>query len=276
MDHVRQHLVEDLTLAELAKVAHFSPHHFHRIFKGVTGETVASFTRRARLERAVFLMRGAPHRTLASIAAEVGFATPSEFSRVFRALYGKAPSTWDRRSRLDGTDDDIGPEPWDGTALGPRLVTRPACRLAYVRVRDPWEGDHLASGYRRLLAWFGDRGLPWRDHELIGLSWESGKATPLDRLVYDLGITVGPDIWPCGDVGIHQFPAVRAVEVHCTGLPATAVAWDYLYHSWLPDSGYEPDDLPAMKRFRVVPQVLDAAAWDVDCSIAVRPVRAQR
>ena len=39
MDHVRQNLSSDLSLTELAAVAHFSPHHFHRIFKGVTGET---------------------------------------------------------------------------------------------------------------------------------------------------------------------------------------------------------------------------------------------
>ncbi|MCP3992452.1 MAG: helix-turn-helix domain-containing protein [Actinomycetia bacterium] len=54
------------------------------------------------MERAVQLMRGSPHRTLSSIAAEVGFATPFDFSRVFRAQFGCSPSIWDRRSRLDG------------------------------------------------------------------------------------------------------------------------------------------------------------------------------
>ena len=85
MDHVRRHLADDLSLTRLADVAHFSPHHFHRVFKKETGETVSDFTRRSRLERAVQLMRGSPDRELSSIAAEVGFTTPSEFSRVFKA-----------------------------------------------------------------------------------------------------------------------------------------------------------------------------------------------
>ena len=240
MDHVRQNLGRGLPLAELATVAHFSPHHFHRLFKGATGETVSAYVRRARLERAVRLMQGSPDRTLSSIAAEVGFATPSDFARVFRAHYGQTPSSWDRRSPLaapsprTGIDRAPAPAPATapGTAPGPdderpvSVVERPAARLAYVRVRDPWRGDNLAAGYHRLTDWLSGRGVGPSAGELVGLSWESAKATPIERLSYDLAVTVGP------------------------GVDA---------------------DLPAIKRFRRRPRVLDATAWDVDCSIALRP-----
>ena len=39
-------------LEELARVACFSPYHFHRLFAGMMGETVAEHVRRLRLERA--------------------------------------------------------------------------------------------------------------------------------------------------------------------------------------------------------------------------------
>lgn len=276
MDHVRRHLHEDLSLSELAKIAHFSPHHFHRIFKSVTGETVADYTRRARLERAIHLMRGSPKRELSSIAVEVGFATPSDFSRVFRANYDRTPSSWDRISRLDGESDfamDMRSTDWAGPPIVAHVVKRPESRLAYLRVRDPWQRGHLSDGYARLISWLTDRKVEWRRQELVGVSWESGQATPLHRLVYDLGITVGAGIHSEGEVGIHEFPAVRAVEVHCESLPETALAWDYLYGSWLPDSCYEPEDMPAMKRFRRPPEVFDAESWDVDCSIALRARR---
>ncbi|MDH3680165.1 MAG: AraC family transcriptional regulator, partial [Acidimicrobiia bacterium] len=210
--------------------------------------------------------------TLSSIAAEVGFATPSDFSRVFKASFGQTPSSWDRRSRLDG-QPDLGPPDQGVTGhpdLTARVVERPACHVAYVRIKEPWQDDHLAAGYARLISWLSERSIPWRTGQLVGVSWESGKATPLDRLVYDLGITVDPEI-PAGDeVAIQHFPAARAVEVHCRSLADTARAWDLLYCSWLPGSGYEPADLPAMKRFRTTPDLFDAAAWDVDCSIALR------
>ena len=182
MDHVRRNLQADLSLAALAKVAAFSPYHFHRIFKSVTGETVAAYTRRVRLERAVFLMRGAPDRELSSIALEVGFRTPSEFSRVFRGAFGLAPSAWDRRSRLDPAEDLVGdglevPEHMDA-----RVVRRPACRLIYLRVRDPWRGEGLARGFQRLVAWALEHGVDPARSELVGISWDSEKATPPLRM----------------------------------------------------------------------------------------------
>ncbi len=278
MDYVRQHLDRNLTLAELARVASFSPYHFHRIFKGQTGETIASFTRRARLERAVALMRSTPTRDLGSVGVEVGFATPSEFSRVFRSVYGRSPSTWDRRSRLDGAvdlTDEVAAEEagisWpDGSGPKARLMARPACRVAYLRVRDPWQDDRLTEGYDQLLTWVRQRMIEPTDQQLLGLSWESGKVTPLDLLVYDLGITVPEDVTAEGTIGVHHLPAALAVEVHCTSLRSTAIAWEFLYGEWLPKSGYEPLDRPAVKWFRRAPDRLDSAAWDVDCSIAVR------
>lgn len=266
MDHIRGHLSEDLSLARLADFAHFSQFHFHRVFKSVAGETVAAFTRRARLERAVYLMRGAPHRELTSIALEVGFTTPSDFSRVFRAAYGLAPSHWDRKSRLDDAIDFTGAPAAPAETLPVTLVEHPACSVAYVRVRNPWSGDNLARGYAELRASLvGMR--------LVGLSWDSEKATPIERLQYDLGFVLEPGVAAPENTGVHDFPAVRAVEVHCTSLRQTASAWAFLYEQWFPNSGFEPDEMPAIKRFRHVPEVFDAAAWNLDCSIAIRPAR---
>lgn len=274
-DHIRGHLGEDLSLPTLAAVAGFSPYHFHRIFKALTDETVASFTRRARLERAVFLMRGAPDRELGSVAMDAGFGSQSDFSRVFRRTYGIAPSQWDRRGRLDGRLDFAAEAQQRGAGWSPppvRVVERPACRVAYVRVRDPWSGPrNLAEGYARLTARLDERGVPWRRASLLGLSWDSEKATPLERLVYDLGITVGPAFRAEGEFGVHELPAVRAAEIHCQSLLHVALAWEHLYAQWLPGSGYEPAHVPAIKRFRSTPEVFDQAAWDLDCSIALRP-----
>ncbi len=233
---------------------------------------MSEFTRRARLERAVQLMRGSPTRELGSISAEVGFATPSDFARVFRARYGRTPSSWDRVSVLGPVDPTAGaigtgaPSP-----AQPVLVRRGTARVAFVRVRDPWRDDRLAAGYDRLIRWLARRGVGPEVGELVGLSWESAKATPQPQLTYDLGVTVGPHVEADGEIGIHELAAGRAVEIHCTTLPETAAAWEHLYNVWLPTSCWEPADGPAMKRFRRRPETIDASAWDVDCSIAVRP-----
>ena len=157
-----------------------------------------------------------------------------------------------------------------GPALPAVVVARPASRLAYVRVRNPWQGNHLADGYAQLTDWLARRRVDASTGDLVGLSWENAKATPVDRLTYDLAVTVGPGVTPDGAIGIHELPAVRAVEVHCQSLRETATAWNYLYGCWIPASSYEPADGPALKRFRHRPEVLDDQAWNVDCSVALR------
>ncbi|MEM7339911.1 MAG: AraC family transcriptional regulator [Actinomycetota bacterium] len=284
MDHVRRHLDEDLPLADLAAVANFSPFHFHRIFRASTGETVADFVRRARLERAVQLMQTAPQRPLTSIAAETGFATPSDFARVFRRQYGRTPSSWDRRSRLDAQPDltDNAAQLAPGFVPCARIVRRPALRIFYHRVRNPWQGNTLATGFRALTEHLDAAGDDWRARRLVGLSWESAKATDVANLVYDLGFVFDAASPPPPSIlnhdgeqpfGWHRFDSTDAVEVRCPSLPAVAVTWEHLYTEWLPSSPYEPNDQPAMKRFHRLPTTFTPDDWLVDCSIGLRPRR---
>jgi AraC family transcriptional regulator len=49
VDYVALHLDQNLDLDTLARVAHFSPYHFHRLYRGVLGETVNDTVRRLRL-----------------------------------------------------------------------------------------------------------------------------------------------------------------------------------------------------------------------------------
>ena len=60
INYIDEHLDEPLSLQELAQVAAFSPFHFHRIFKALTGETLGAFVWRLRLERAANLLLWQP------------------------------------------------------------------------------------------------------------------------------------------------------------------------------------------------------------------------
>jgi len=91
IDYVAAYLEEPLSLERLARLAHFSPFQFHRIFTIFVGESVHAFTRRLRLEKAVLEMKYATHTTLTDIALRCGFALSSDFSRAFEQAYGFSP-----------------------------------------------------------------------------------------------------------------------------------------------------------------------------------------
>lgn len=61
-------------LAALAAVAHQSPHHFHRVYRALAGETLGQTTARLRLSQAVHLL-GEPGRSITDVALAVGYQT---------------------------------------------------------------------------------------------------------------------------------------------------------------------------------------------------------
>jgi len=96
--YVRENLDADLSLETLARVAGFSPFHFHRVFKAITDETINALIVRLRLERAAALLRATPHLSITDAAFASGFNAVATFSRAVKKQYGLPASQWDRQS----------------------------------------------------------------------------------------------------------------------------------------------------------------------------------
>lgn len=89
-----------LTLAELASKLELSPFHFHRLFKGDTGETPAAHLSRIRLEHAAHLMVVLPDASLLQVALDSGFTSAATFARAFRQHFGETASEHRQRKHL--------------------------------------------------------------------------------------------------------------------------------------------------------------------------------
>ncbi len=87
---VQTHLDDELTPRQLAQVACFSEHHFHRIFRAVVGESVMDHIRRLRLERAAFQLKTS-RVSVASIAFDAGYGAQEAFTRIFQTYFGLSP-----------------------------------------------------------------------------------------------------------------------------------------------------------------------------------------
>jgi len=88
----------DVSLDALAARAGWSPFHFHRAFRRVTGETPKQYTLRVRVERAAarLLTHDEP---ILEVAAGVGFASHAVFTRAFRRHFGCTPVQYRARAR---------------------------------------------------------------------------------------------------------------------------------------------------------------------------------
>lgn len=84
-------LDEALDLEALAAPACMAPLHFHRVFRGLVGETPLQLHRRLRLERAAWRLAHRPGESVLRIALDAGYDTHESFTRAFREAFCRAP-----------------------------------------------------------------------------------------------------------------------------------------------------------------------------------------
>lgn len=283
IDSIVRDLAQPLSLHAVSQASGFSPFHFHRVFKALVGETPNQFVKRLRLERALYLMSHAPRRPLTEVALHCGFSSSSDFSRSFRQHFGQAPRRFDleafrgtRRAEFDqllGAQHapllpqvmDVGANP-DGFEA--RVRDLPARTVAYVRVFEPYREGAAQTAFGRLLAWAEQRGLA--DGQWLGYMWDEPEIVALADCRYDAALVVG-EFAPEGDIGCYSFPAMRVAEVEIRGdIHLEVRALDWLYKSWLPHSGYMPDDHPAFEAWIGRPFAHGSEHFELACQLPVR------
>jgi len=282
IDHVMRDLAQPLRLETVSATAGLSAFHFHRVFKAFVGETLGQFVKRQRLERALRLMSHAPRRPLTALALDCGFASSSDFSRSFRQHYGVPPSRFDlrgfRAARRQALADSLPAATWPDRAtarsagqnpdgFSVQMRDLPARTVAYLRVPDPYRPGVVQAASERLLAWAEARGLA--DGAWLGYMWEEPEITDAAKCRYDVAV-VADDVQPGGEIGRLRFPAMRVAEVALRGdLALEARAIDWLYSSWLPTSGYVPDDQPAFEAWVGRPYAHGSGHFEIDLQLPV-------
>ncbi|MEK8088025.1 AraC family transcriptional regulator [Aquabacterium sp. A3] len=88
---LRAQLDKDWQVADLAREASLSSSAYHAAFKDLTGQTPMQYLKTARLHRARQLL-GLTSRSSAEVAFEVGYQSPSQFSRDYKRQFGVPPS----------------------------------------------------------------------------------------------------------------------------------------------------------------------------------------
>ena len=106
-EHVEDFPETSLSISHLAELCGISSGHLMRAFKQTTGETVHSYVDRVRLTKAQRLLCETK-LPLKTIAAELGFSTPSSFSFAFRRATGGTPASFREQLRKAASRPSIG------------------------------------------------------------------------------------------------------------------------------------------------------------------------
>jgi AraC family transcriptional regulator len=98
VDHINEHLEEELSLLELSRIADLSPHYFSTAFKASVGMPPHRYVIERRIDLARDMLRGSD-TSISEIAYAVGFSSQSHLTANFRQTTGMTPRKF--RQSLD-------------------------------------------------------------------------------------------------------------------------------------------------------------------------------
>jgi len=256
IDYIEVHLLDQISLEEVAKQANVSLYHFQRIFMIMTNTSVGEYVRHRRLTLAAQELSSTSSKII-DLAYKYGYDTPESFSKAFRKHHGVTPSdvrkgfgSLKSYNRLSIQVKLEGAEP-----MKYQIVDRDAFQTVGVKRKLPCENEG------------GVPGIP----EFWGEVNENGTVEQLTQFMNGdikglLGITDNYnsenntiDYWiaaehhgeiPSGYSGI-QFPAAKWIVFEVDGFAPTAMveAWKKIYSEWIPSNRYEIADIAAIEAY---------------------------
>lgn len=287
VEHIDRHLHEELSLAALADVAHFSPFHFHRLFAAWMGETLGHYVRRRRLELAATRLIAQPRVPVLDVALSVGFGSSEAFAHAFKDRFGMSATQWrTRRPRNQEQvvrNPDQAPSPrggHDASSNAPRdsnmdvkLVDRTPVRIVCLRYVGPY-GPPLARFWEEtVMPWMGRRGFLGR--AMYAIFHDDPNVTAQEKCRSDIGVEIdGDGFVAIGDEHIVTIPGGRYAATPFFGnVDGIAAAWTSLMRDWLPDSGLQLDARPTFEYYPPDMKTGPDGSFECEITIPVAPLR---
>ena len=253
--YIQRHLDDELELEDLASVAAFSRFHFHRVFRGLVGESLKEHIRRLRLERAAQRLRQ-QDGPITDIAFEAGFETHESFTRAFGAMFGVPPSGYRAahnsapksasNTHLDDVTGYHAPE--YGEPLPVEVKDLPSMQVVFLRHVGPY--SEVGATWSRLMSWAGMRGLLGPHMRMIGTVYDDPEIALADKIRYYAAVVVDRPVQPEGEFGVMEIPAGKyAVFIHHGPYDTLGKAYQEFFGGWLPKSGRELRDAEAFEEY---------------------------
>jgi AraC family transcriptional regulator len=308
IDFIENNITEEMKLEQLAKVANFSRFHFHRIFSALVGETLNQFIQRIRLERAASLLILNTKLTITDVCYECGFSSPSVFARAFKDLYEMSATEWrdggyrlfskpgKLKSKNGKTDSNLCEDHvisskyigfnnnsllWrikmqDAKEINVEVKDVPDFTVAYIRHIGPYKGDDqlFERLIEKLCKWAGPRGiLNFPETKLFAVYHDNPDITDEEKLRTSICISIPEDTEVTGEFGKMLLQGGKyAVANFELSNDEYEEAWKAVYGSWLPQSGYQPDDRAPYELYLNDPKTHPENKCIVDIHIPVKPL----
>lgn len=252
--YIEDHLTEEIQYSEAAKIACCSVYHFQRMFSYMADVSLSEYIRRRRLTLAAFELQNSPIKVI-DLALRLGYESPEAFARAFQHLHGVTPTA----ARQSGTKLKAYPR------LSFQLSIKGVAAMDY---RMEKIGAFSIVGRRvRVVTEEAFQTIPgiWsnaQEQGLFGRLWEiRNEHCPVRGILgicsdgdfgrneeFDYILAIASNQHPPEGMIRMDFPEAVWAVFEVPGPPdGIQEIWKRLYTEWIPTSGYDLANLPAVE-----------------------------
>lgn len=234
--YIDENIDEDLSIERLAKIACYSPFHFHRIFQAIVGETVHSYVKRLRMQTAAAKLRYSD-LPITDIALDASFETPSAFTKAFKQFMGASPKNY--RSLHAVLTQKIKELPM----IKPDKIEKslPNLNLHFIRRY----GNYIQSStdaWKAMFDFIHKNHLEPSKIRYFGISHDDPQITDEDKLRYDAAILIQENKEE-GEVGRQVLKGGKySIFTHLGSYESLMETFNRIFMKWLPVSQETFDD----------------------------------
>lgn len=252
LDYIWNNLDQPLDNNRLAEIAHFSPYHFHRIYREMMQETVANCIRRLRLHRAAYLLLSST-QSVADIAKSCGYGSAEAFIRAFERHHSMSPGKYresaahtnhiEKQALLTPDNQKEYHAMYDVSFKTIENITAGAIKHLghYMDIGQAFDKLDTVAATHDLLS---------EDTYFFGVYYDDPESKPAEELESHACMNIAPEQAKAANLELINVQGGKYAVMRFVGPYAQLeTAYQWFYGKWLPDSGYEMDDKPFFENY---------------------------
>ncbi len=257
ISYIENNITCDIDYGEIARLACCPNYHFQRMFAFMADISLSEYIRRRRLTLAAFELQQSDTSVI-EIAHKYGYESHPSFTRAFRELHGIAPIEARKTGAKlkayppmsfhilvrGGTEMDYRIEKiTEFSVVGIKQQVR--TEKAFSLIPSLWENIR-ENGMAKKLFDLADEKTGSMSGSVLGICAD-GNWGENEKFNYYMAVPCEKE--PPEDMEKLEFPQSQWVVFEAHTLLDIIKAWKRLYTEWMPTSGYNFANLPAIERY---------------------------
>jgi len=250
--YIYKYIDSDINIDTLSKELGVSRFHLQRLFKEQIGTNIYETIKSIRLHKASNLLITNQGSTISEVAKLCGYSSQSSFIRVFKERFKMTPTTWRKGGYKKYSNSIIKSSKSASKSIAnfnnleAQIVKQPDIRVYYIRHKG--YSSRIKDIWQRLRAWQISNNI--ESYKEIAIYHDNPVITPLAECRYIASVAADKEL---NNTQLPSFiiPGGLYVKFKAKGKYGDILKLlEWIYHHWLPNSGYEATTLPSYSMFK--------------------------